>query len=134
MQLGVERHVTLTRTKAPCGHSFKNCIYNYMAKNLGCTLLGNKHELALPQCKTMNEIRNFETAFEKITYYYNKEFRNFLGCLPPCTYMRYTVLDKQKISPQFGFQLMFAARELTIVKEVRFLDLIILQEQEASES
>ena len=69
MQLGVERHEILNRTKDPCGHSFKNCIHKYLAKNVGCTLLGNKHTLALPQCKTIDEIRNFEKVFEKIVHY-----------------------------------------------------------------
>ena len=119
MQLAVERHEKYNRTREPCGHSFRGCIDNFMAKSVGCILLENKQKTNLSKCNSINEIRKFEELYKLFTTRTNKGFRTLTGCLPPCTYMKYNVLLSQKVSTEFGFNLQFVARELTIVKEVR---------------
>ena len=129
MQLGVERLEKLNRTKEPCGHSFRDCIDDYMAKTIGCTLLENERKPDLPKCKTMNEIRKFEETYYTVLLTSNKKsFINHTGCLPPCTYMKYTVLFKQQLSPEFGFQLQYSIGDITVVKEVTINSFITLQE------
>ena len=121
MQLGVERLEKLNRTKNPCGHSFTDCIDDYVAKNVGCNLLERREISNMSKCTTVQEIRKFEETYFMFFTSTNKEFVRLTGCLPPCTYRKYTVLYKQQISNEFGIQLEFAAKEIseiTVMKEV----------------
>ena len=128
MHLGVERQEKYNRTNEPCGHSFRDCIDNFMAKNAGCQLLENKRKTDLPKCKTLDEIRMFEEIYHLLMGSTNKGFKKLTGCLSPCTYMKYIVIYRQRMSDQFGVQLGFAAAELTVKKEVKLIIFKFLQE------
>ena len=118
MQLGVERQEKLNRTQTPCGFSFRDCLGDYIAKNVGCHLLETKRNANLSKCKTIDEIRKFERTFNSLLRSTNKGIEKLTGCPPPCTYMKYSTLFSQRISPHFGFHLQFAVTELTVNKEV----------------
>ena len=128
IQLGVERQEKLNRTKEPCGHSFTNCIDAFLAKNVGCTLLENNNKPNLPKCKTLNEIQKFENMFTWLLHSKKNSFRHWTGCFAPCTYLKYSVLYRQQISPVFGFLLHYAVGDLTVVKEVMLNFFNTLQE------
>ena len=119
MMLDVERHEKYNRTKAPCGHSFKVCISNFVAKDVGCRLLEDDNNSSLTRCKTLEEIRHFETIYTSFVQMTNEELTSLTGCLVPCSFMKYKVLQRHTLGPKSGFQLQYAAKDLRIVKEVR---------------
>ena len=118
IQLGVERHRRLNRTKAPCGHTFQPCIANFVARTVGCRLIEDTGTKPLPRCKSFKEIQTFEEIYFAFLNDREEEIINQTACLPPCTFMKYKVLFSQTVSPDFGFYFKLAARDLTVVKEV----------------
>ena len=66
----------------------------------------------------MGEIRRFENTYIALLTWKQEEITANTVCLPPCSYMKYKVLSTQTMNPQFGFELQYAARDLTVVKEV----------------
>ena len=83
MQLGVERQEKLNRTQTPCGFSFRNCLDDYIANNVGCHLLETKRNTNLSKCKTIKEIRQLEKTYNILLGSTDKEIQKLTGCLPP---------------------------------------------------
>ena len=72
----------------------------------------------IPRCSSLGEIRRFENTYIALLTWKQEEITANTVCLPPCSYMKYKVLSTPTMSPHFGIALQYAARDLTVVKEV----------------
>lgn len=127
MQMNVERHEKFNRTKEPCGQSFKNCIDKFLDQEVGCRLHEEKTSQT-PRCSSKEKIKTIEGIYKKFIFNKNEEFQRMTGCLPPCSYMKYSVVFTQKVSENLGFILKYAVKDLTVVKEVGSCHLTTFQE------
>ena len=103
MYLEVTKHIKLNTKNQPCkenkGYSFKKCIKIFVATKIGCKSKWDNFS-NLPECKTTKKLVEYEKENHKIHFMEQTEMIEYTGCLLPCTYLEFKLIE----NPIDGFQ------------------------------
>ena len=130
----------LNRVEAPCNpapdYSFTSCLLESKARSVNCTMpwakeipgmswtwtLDKKHAISnlsgLGVCSTMDQFDNFEAISAKIVRGDKKFIKDFTGCLFPCTYLEYNVVEEQLLRGRHGLGIYYGSVAVTVKTEV----------------
>ena len=105
--------------------SYASCVQENLAGRAGCRLPWDTHSTqARPVCATMPQYRVFAEAFEVLKDASMRDIKNMTGCIKPCSYKKYMVVQGPIAStyaaPKYhlSVELLMITTEVTVETEV----------------
>ena len=99
---------------------FQNCVRKKIVDSQGCTTPWDRKTTdKLPKCSEMSSMKEFESYYNQVFYSSEEELKDLTGCLLPCTYTHYSLLDSFPIvSNDSAFGIHYALTDLITEQEV----------------
>ena len=120
----VTEHRNINRAKSPCAedvnYNFMTCVNKMLEAKVGCQYPWNqKNSNNLPHCRDMEMILELEKDFFDLGKLERKDVIEKTGCLIPCRYREYKILnDMMKgLTTGFGIGMMFPSTEIRLEEE-----------------
>ena len=90
------QHVRLNRVESPCeedeDYRFVDCIMLSVASKVGCQGFWSDYA-DFPTCSNLEEITSLMENFQEMMRMEKFNLTKVSGCLDPCTYMEYKVVN-----------------------------------------
>ena len=101
-------------------YNFENCVRQKIVDSQGCTTPWDQRPTdKLAKCSKMSSMRAFESYYNQVFYSSEEELKDLTGCLLPCTYTDYSLLDSYSIvSNDSAFSIHYALTDLITEEEV----------------
>ena len=92
-------HVKMDLPAAPCesapSYSLTTCITSSISTMIGCrTQWDRRSDRALPVCTEIGQLEELNTEYQELSVLEQMEIENQTGCMLPCRYKEYTVVDE----------------------------------------
>ena len=101
-------------------YNFENCVRQKIVDSQGCTTPWDRKTTdELPKCFKISSMKAFEYYYHQVFYSSEEELMDLTGCLLPCTYTHYSLLDSFPIvSNDSAFAIHYALTDMITEQEV----------------
>ena len=101
-------------------YNFDNCVRQKIVDSQGCATPWDwRTTEKLPKCSKIPNMKAFESYYNQVFYSSEEELKDLTGCLLPCTYTHYSLLDSYLIvGIDSAFAIHYALTDLITEQEV----------------
>ena len=107
---------------ADANYNFGDCVRQKIVESQGCqTPWDLRSEEKFPKCSNMSTMREFESYYNQVFYSSEEELKELTGCVPPCTFTHYSLVDSYSIisnSNESDLAINYALTDLVTEEEV----------------
>ena len=101
-------------------YNFEDCVRQKIVENQGCVTPWDQRTTdELPKSSKMSSMKAFESYYNQVFYSSEEELKELTGCLLPCTYTHYSLLDSFTVVSNYSdFVIHYALTDLITDEEV----------------